>query len=862
MKILFVFAVIISFYTANAQDSIQSTQDSTITNLFSGDSINIKKDTTLKSVNKDQLKAKVKYAAKDSIVVDLKEHKIYLYGGAEITYETINVKAALIEINFGKNEMFASGIMDSTGKLVGIPEFTEEKESFTSDNMIYNFKSKKGIVRHLFTKEGEGYLHGNKVKKLSNNVTFINTGSYTTCDKKKPDYEIRFIKAKVIPDDKIICGPALLFIEGVPVPLGLPFGYFPVKKGRRSGLLLPSYGETANRGFYFENGGYYWGINDYSDLSIRGDIYTRGSWATKTTFNYNKLYHYNGSLDLNYAYNKIPEPNSDVSSVNKDFFIRWLYNQSDKARPHSRFSANVNAGSSSYNTLNPSSTSDYLTNTFQSTISYSTVIADNYNFSINMRHIQNTQTKDINITLPEITFSANRFYPFQKKERVGKPKWYENISINYVMNAKNELNTKTSYLFTPHELDSLNYGVLHTITASSSNKILKHLSWTNTLSFNDRFYFDQTQKEFRNDSVISKKNKRFSSPWDVSYSSSVSTRLYGIFQFKHGPIKAIRHVITPNLGFSLTPGFSQYWKQYYNSVYKENVSYSAYEDNLYSTPPAKKSGMLNFSLSNNLEMKVKSSKDTITGFKKIVLIENFTISESYDLAKDSLQWSRLSMSGHTRLLKNIDLRYSSIWDPYVIDSLGRNRNKFEWNVNKRLYRRENTNWGLSINWNLSSKSKPTAIPNQPKTGTQQPIIIEGKDKNKQPETPDKNTEIPSTDFNIPWNLNIYYTFQWTSNFNAAKRDFTKTSVQTLAFNGDINLTKKWKIGITSGYDFQSHGFSYTSVNIYRDLHCWEMIFNWIPVGFRKSYNFTLRIKASLLQDLKLIKKTDWRDKQY
>ena len=823
------------------------------------DTLRKSSDTLKKNQDKDALKSKVKYNAKDSIVVDIKNEKIYLFGTAEIHYEKINIKAAYIEVDFGKNEMFASGLKDSTGKLAGTPIFSEESETFTSDNMTYNFKNKKGIIRHIKTKEGEGFLLGNKVKKMPDNIVFLNSGSYTTCDLDDPHYEIRFIHAKVMPDNKIVSGPAMMFIEGIPTPLFVPFGYFPVNKGRKSGIIIPSYGNDANRGFYLENGGYYWGINDYRDLCVKGNIYANGSWALMGTTDYNRLYHYSGSLSLNYAINKVENSSLPGTFNNeKDFFIRWMHNQSDKARPNSHFSADVNISSTKYNQYNPTSTADYLTNTFESSISYSTVIGNEFNLSLNGRHSQNTQTHVIDITLPELTLSANRFYPFQKKERIGNPKWYENISINYLMDAKNELSGPDSTLFKKNLYNKMNNGITHSVPISSSIKLLKHLTWSNTINYKERWYFKSIKKDSIGKTLKVDTINGFNSERDFSFSSNISTRLYGMYQFKHGYIRAIRHVITPTIGFYYTPYFSQYYNSYTGPVSKKDYTYSKFEGSLYGNAPSAKSGSINFSVSNNLEMKVRSKKDTVTGLKKIILIEDLTFAESYDLAKDSLQWSRLSISGHTKLFKNIDLKYSSLFDPYVSNEFGR-QNKFEWDVNHQLYNMQSTQWALSVNWNLNSNSKSknksqentSAVANKPPVTNplSQNIIV----------NPNGDGYV---DFNVPWNLNLYYTFLWTSQFDIKTDENIKTLVQTLAFNGDVNLTKKWKVGLTSGFDIQNHQFSYTSVNIYRDLHCWEMVFNWIPNGQRKSYNFTIRVKASVLKDLKLMKKTNWADRQY
>ena len=403
---------------------------------------------------------------------------------------------------------------------------------------------------------------------------------------------------------------------------------------------------------------------------------------------------------------------------------------------------------------------------------------------------------------------------------------------------------------------------MHSIPISGSFKLMKHFTLSSSVNYTERWYFRKITKKVVNDSIITDTINGFNTERDFSMSSSLSTRLYGMFQFRKGPIRAIRHVVTPSVGFYYTPYFKQYFKSYIDPNTKNSVEYSIFERQIFGSAPSAKSGSFNFNITNNLEMKVRSRKDTITGLKKVILIENFTISESYDIAKDSMQWSPLSMSGHTKLLKNIDLKYNSLWDPYVSNMYGR-QNKYEWDVNRQLFSRKNTQWALALNWNLSStKFNKNQTP-------ENSASFSDKKQNQNQNEDSKNQNIivnpygdGYVDFNVPWNLNIYYSLMWTSDFTNSTNNYKKTVVQTLAFSGDISLTKKWKIGFNSGYDFKSRDFSYTSVNIYRDLHCWEMIFNWIPTGFRKSYNFTIRVKATVLQDLKLMKKTDWRDQQY
>lgn len=838
---------------ANAQDTLKKS-----------DSTQSKND-TIKNENSDYaLSSKVDYTARDSIRFDVKNQKMYLYGDAEINYEDLKLNADYIEITFKINQLFAKGMPDSTGKISGKPVFVQGAESFTSSTLTYNFKSKKGLITSIITKEGDSYIHGNLVKKLPDNSINIRNGLYTTCENEHPHYEIKFAKARVVPDDKIVSGPAYLEIEDMPTPLAVPFGFFPNKKGQKSGILIPSYGESATRGFFLENGGYYMGLGPHFDLAMRGDIYSRGTWAVKAASNYNVRYRFNGNFNISYATNIEGEKNTESYRKRKDFFIRWSHNQDAKARPNSRFTASVNAGTSKYNTYNPSSTADYLSNTYQSAISYSTNIGSNFYFSANMRHSQNTINRNITFNLPELAFTMNRIYPFRSEKRAGKDRWFENISVSYSMNASNTVTGIDSVLFRGNIAENLKHvmqnGVKHYIPVSGSFKVLKYFTFTPSVNYTQRWYskglYSHWQSQYINtngDTVLQHLQtdtiNDFYLVHDGNAAASLSTRLYGMYQFNGNWLRAIRHVFTPTASFTFTPNYGaqslDYWR-YYMTDALIPTHYSIFQQEIYGTPPGNKSGMINFSFANNIEMKVRSRKDTISGTKKISLIDNFTISGGYDLAKrDSNQFSKVVMSGRTRLFKNLDVSYASLWDPYVINSSGINQKDFEWKVNHRLLRMMNNEWAFSLNWSLRSKEKKKKLQSENASDEEIAMINANRDA--------------YIDFDEPWSLNLYYTFRHTSTYNAVTDTKKNQLIQTFSFSGDVSITKKWKFGMTSGFDFEQKELSYTSINIYRDLHCWELVFNWIPTGFRKSYNLTIRVKSSVLQDLKLTKKKDFRD---
>jgi lipopolysaccharide assembly outer membrane protein LptD (OstA) len=813
-----------------------------------------------KAPKKDNLKSKVEYEAKDSMRFDIKSQKVYLFNSADIKYMDINLKAGYVVIDFPKATVNATGMADSTGKdTIQVPEFTQAQQKFKSKVMIYNYNSKRGYIQNVFTKQDEGYLHGTVVKKMENDVTYLRDGWYTTCDRENdPHFEFKFGKAKVIPGKKVITGPAYLVVADVPVPIGIPFGYFPSKAGRRSGILMPTYGESANRGFFLENGGYYWAMSQYTDLYLVGDIYSHGSWAVKPRLNYRYRYHYSGTFNVSYANNKIGSQDSPDYSKSTDYSIQWVHAQDPKARPHSTFSANVNIVSQNFNKYNPiTSTQAYLSNTFQSSINYSTSFSKSTHLALNFSHSQNTLNKTINITFPYLTFSVDQFYPFRKKNRAGKIRWYENISTKYNMEMQNQYNTYDTLIFKKQNWwNDMQNGIRHTVPITATIRILKNVNWTSSVSMTDLNYVSTIRKGYvpsytaGKDSLVVDTLHQFANAFYGSISTSLNTRLYGMYQFKKGALVAIRHMVTPTVSFSYTPDFGAASWGYYRYIANDTSSnpqkYSIFQNGLYGSPPPRKSGVVTFSLSNNLEMKVRNRKDTITGTRKIMLIEDLTIRESYDVAKDSMRWSKLTISAYTTLFKTLKIQYGSTWDPYVRDQYGHPVNKTEWEANRRLFRLDNTTWNLSLNYSLSSeKSK--------------------KKKTTTKGTPQERKEINDyydyyVDFDIPWSFTVYYNFNvaktWNSDLIAHR---VGNVTQTLNLNGQLNITPKWKITVTTGWDFTNGALSFTSLDLYRDLHCWEMRFGWIPKGAQQSWNFSINVKASVLQDMKLNKKKDFRD---
>ena len=788
----------------------------------------------------------IKQFAEDSLKLSIDGKKAFLYGNAKIEYQKTTITASYIEINWDKNTIYASFTTDSAKNKIGIPVFTEENESFKAEEMTYNFKTKKCSVKKITTKEGEGYILGKTVKKVSDDVFYLNKGDYTTCDAEKPHFSIRANKIKIIPGKKIITGPAYLTFFRIPTPLIFPFGYFPNNDKKSSGLIIPSYGESANMGFFLKDGGYYLTVSEKMDLSLKSDIYTQGSWNLKSLLRYNNRYKYSGNLNLSYGNMKNSYVGFPDYSEKKDFNIKWSHKQDQKANPSLTFSANVEAGSSTYHRNNSYDDNEYLKNTMSSNINLSKSWSDGFfnNLNLSLRHSQNTSNKNISLTLPDVSLNSKRVYPLKLIGNSAKTQWYDKISIQYGMNTKNTISTTDSLLFTKNSLSKFRNGMTHNIPISSSIKVLKYFTLTPSFNLTERWYLNRIEKTWNsNDSTLTTDTiSKFTRAHDYNLSTGLNTKIYGLVEFKKSKIAGIRHVMSPNISFTYNPDFSDEKYDYYKTVQinenGETQNYSIMENGIYGSPSNRESGTINFSLGNILDMKIRNNKDTVETFKKIKLIESLGISSSYNIFSDSLNFSNIRLNARTRLLNILDITFSSDYDPYVTNTDRTNRiNQFELSTNKRLARLKSftTSIGLSINDKSFSADKD-----------------ENKDEKKEE---DENRDF----YAIQWDLSANYSLTYDKGHNIAA--FADTT-QSLTFSGNLKITKNWKIGFRSGYDFDEKELTYSSVDIYRDLHCWEMLFHWIPLGYHQSYTLTIRVKAAALRDLKYEKKKDWFTPEY
>ncbi len=866
-------------------DSLNKTQSDTSI-VSKADSV--KKDTI--NISKDAIQSKVEYSARDSIRFDLANKKVYLFGDAQVKYEEITLKSAYIEINWIDNTVYAEGVTDSLGKITGKPEFTEGTESFKALTLKYNFTTKKGKIKEIIAKEGDSYIHGLQVKKLSNDDLYIKSGKYTTCDLEHPHYEIFAMKLKIIKNDKIVTGPAYLAVADVPTPLALPFGFFPNKKGQTSGILIPSYGYSQSQGYYLSKGGYYFGFSDFFDDAITADAYTKGSWQLSNLTNYKKRYKYYGSVNFSRTSMQFGEKQDADYYKTTGFIFQWKHNQDSKAKPNSTFAADVKFGTSNYYTNNLQNTTEYLNNNYTSNISYSHNFQW-FNITTSARHNQITKTHAIDVTLPEFNLTSTKDIYFLKWSKTVPANKFlasiQDVKFRYSINARNQISTVDSLLFNPefqlskffnyfsdsqkgfgpsflseNALSKLKNGIqLNPSIALPTLSIFKYFKLNSGLSYTGRVYFKQIYKHTLADSVITDTLNEVHYVHDYGFTASLSTTIYGTKVFKNDVVKGIRHTISPLLSFAYNPSFGtdnssvDYYGTYNKKtdtdtgVIVKQETYSKYADMLYGTAPQYKSGKVRFSLGNRLEIKVRTKNDSIPTYVNVPIFESLSISTAYDLAKDSLNLDPISINARTSFLKNkIQLSYTASYDPYVMDTNGVRSNQFEWTKNHRLARFSNSSSSLVVGLNLTP---PSAKNKSDKTSTK---ASEGEinDINKNPGA--------YVDFTIPWKLNISYNYKLglTRQANGA---MDSSITHSITCNGELSITPKWKVTFATGYDLKNKKPTPTNFTFYRDLHCWEMSLYVVPFGTYKSYEFKISVKAQVLQDLKLNRKRGWYDQQ-
>lgn len=816
---------------------------------------------TLKKVNVDTLdtysddetiESKINYGAEDSVVYMASSSKVLLYGKAHVEYQTMDLKAEYIEIDYTKNIVTAFGKKDSLGKNVGTPIFKDDQQTMEADKIMYNLKTKKGKIFNALTHQGELLVIGNEIKKDSSNIIYMRDMKCIPCKDADARTIFRATKAKIIPDDKIVTGPMYLEIGGVPTPLALPFGYFPNTKKQHSGLVLPQPGNSTTQGFFLKDGGFYWGINDKTDMIIKGDVYSNGSFAVRTTNDYNILYKASGMVNL--GFNQVNLGDKDVPKTftkNKAYSIGWLHTQDNKNNPTVRFSANVNyVSNQSINRFNSLNSGQFLNNTFQSNINFTKTFKIG-SMSLNATHSQNSISKRVDISFPSLTFNVNRFYPFRRKNAI-KQTVIDKIGMNYLLEARNTFSGKdTTGIFSGNILDSLKYGVKHSLPISTNFNVFKYFTVTPALNLSSVMFTKSVRKEFVPTSdlfptgtVKTSIVNGFVAGYDAYFSTSLTSKVFFDYVFKRGKVKQIRHLLIPTFSYTYRPDFGDeqfgFWKKIQTDTFGHTTKYSIFERSLFAGPAQGKQNALGINLSNNLEAKIKKKTDTGFVYNKAVLIQNLSMTTSYNFAADSFRMADIGLSARTKLFKYFDVVASSAFDPYAYDkTLQRRVKTFAYDQNGNFARFKTATFAVTTSLSnnmieaLKKAKKGPAVSNGVEQGVASDLT--------------KSTK-------VPWNIYLNYGLNLTSNNRVI------TPVQSLNFSGDVMPTKFWKIGITSGYDFTNQKLSYTSINLYRDLKCWEARIDWVPFGANKRYSLTINIKSAMLKDFRLpAKQHQWFD---
>jgi hypothetical protein len=883
---LFVFGFFCSFY-AEAQrvrgkrmrggektDSLH--RDSVALDSLGMDSLAV--DTTKK---KEPLDAPVIYEASDSIVFT-KDGYAHLYGEGKVNYQNIELTSAVITMNMDSSTVFAKGVADTTGVETGTPIFKDGETPYESKIMRYNFKTKKGFINNIVTQQGEGYVTSEEGKKGADDEIYMRHGKYTTCDNHEhPHFYLRLSMAKVRPKKNVVFGPAQLVVEDVPLPIAVPFGFFPFNSSYSSGFIMPTYGDEMNRGFYLRDGGYYFAISDQMDLKVLGEIFTKGSWGLSAASNYNKRYKFSGSFNASYLVTKTGEKNMPDYSVSKDFRIQWSHRQDAKANPNSSFSASVNFATSSYDRSSLSSLynpQQYSQNTKASSVSYSRNFPEiGLNISSTFNITQNTRDSSLSMTLPDVNISLNRIYPFKRKKSVGDERWYEKISLQYTGSITNSISTKDNLLFkTP--LTQWENGMQHKIPVSATFNLFKYINIVPSFNYTERWYLRKVKQSYDPSPASTDHVKRdtingFNRLYDYNLSLQMNTKLYGMYKplFMKSKELQIRHVFTPTVSYTYTPDFGKSRYGYYDTyTYTDEdgevrtVEYSPYEGAVYGYPGKNMSQNISFSVDNNIEMKMKSDKDT-TGYKKISLIDQLGASLSYDVANK--RWSDLSMNLRLKLTKSYTFNMNASFATYAYE-FDENGNvvvgdRTEWSYG-RFGRFQGYSGSFSYTLNNDTFKKLFGKKEEDEKNKDNKGKEENEDEETDEETEEQNnnsnmrkTEKASVDsdgylaFKFPWSVSLSYSYSIredrSKDINIKTMRYPYSLTHSLNVSGNFKIGSRWNMTYSTGYDFTSKEMSMTTFNITRDLHCFNMSCG-LVFGPFTSYNFSIRANSSMLTD--------------
>ena len=832
---------------------------------------------TVRRAKKAGLDKPISGKASDSLYYDLRNKMVYIYEQGDVSYGDMNLKADFMNINLDNKNIYAYGKADTVdgAPVMTRPVFTQGTTTLNMDTITYNIESQRAKIKSIATQQGDGWLVGTSVKKMEDNTINIEGGMYTTCDQTDhPHFYLAMTKAKVIPGKKAITGPAYLVMEDVPIYfLGVPEGFFPLNTGPKSGILMPTYGEEATRGFYIRGLGYYFTLSEHMDLALTGGIYTLGSWEANVRSRYIKRYKYSGNLNFDFSSVKSGDKGDADYIKQNTFKLQWTHSQDAKANPGSTFSASVNLASSGYSKYSANTLNDMLSTQTNSSISYSKNWAGTpFSLSMNMAVSQNSQTKAISVTLPTVSFNVSRFYPFKRAVKIGKDRWYEKISMSYSGKLTNSVSATESDIFSRQTLDNMRNGVQHTIPVQASFNVFNYINITPSFNYNERWYFKKVDRQWNPETNTAEEldpEYGFYRLYDYTTALSFSTTLYGMWQvrekYKNFKLQAIRHTFSPSISFSYAPDFSNQKYGYFKTVQSDSTGrttvYSPFADNAYGTPSQGRSMAMSFSLSQSLEAKVLSKRDS-TGIKKISLIDDFSISGSYNFLADSMKLSNISLSLRSTFSGKIGINLRATLDPYEVSPEGIRYNKLTWRRGN-LGRIINTGWSFGYSFKSRDNTKQPAIndinsvppeymnPFYDPYGTMDPVLRRQYMANAY------------YDFSLPWNIGFNYAVNYSVSYvNNGTTGIRRNITQTIGFNGSITFSPKMAATFSGGYDIATNKLTTSSISITRDLHCWQMSFSWIPFGYYKSWSFHIGVKAASLQDLKYDKSQSMYDNLY
>ena len=813
--------------------------------------------------------------AVDSVIEDFSSGRqmIYYYGDASVTYGDMRLAAEYMEYDVERQVVYAAGVADTAGVITGKPEMTQGGKTYVMDNVFYNFKTNKARIRNMTTQEEDGTLMGDNLSMLPDRSINISGGKYTVCDADHPHFYLRMTKAKVEtqPKQKTVFGPAYLVLADVPLyPLMLPFGFVPKRPDRASGLLFPNFGEEQARGLFFKDGGFYFVLGDYFDVALTGSLYSKGSWSANMSTRYKVRYKFNGTFDLTYSNDQTGERGSADFFQTKNFSVRWSHSQDSKARPGTSFRASVNFSSPSNNKYNYTDINEALQNQVSSSISYSRTWSA-LSLSINGLHSQNSRDSSYAITLPNITLNVNRFYPFRRKNRVGPEKWYEQFALSYNTTLQNKINFKASEVRDPDFWDKMQTGMTHNFSIGLPTfTILKYFTLAPSVSYGMNWFFS-SQNQYYNPETDKLETERtglfedFGITQDFSASASLSTRLYGMFNFRRGKLKAIRHMISPSLSVSYAPEMGTALNGYrvytYTDVHGEQhtVEYNKWSGGLYSPPSPGQTASLGFQIGNNVEAKVADRKDTTgTGMRKIKLIDNLNLSGSYNFLADSMKLSNINVSMTTNVLEKVSISAGMTLDPYAVDGRGRRYDRLNVTVMPgRLVRLTNAN--VSLGFSLSGEGKGKGNDGSSSSsggGGGVKMTGESPAYTRVYYHPVTGEYIPGgwiyyLNPEVPWSVSFNYSYNYSKTYQYSNNQLIvrNNHNQTLNINGQVKITKALNFNLTTGFDLTKMRLTTTQVSATYDLHCFQISFSWVPIGQWKQWSFRINAKAAALADL-------------